>query len=452
MKSRFVRSLMFLGGFAALLTSSFAQVVEFRATINAAQENPATASTATGSAVMLYDVGANTFDLFVTLTGFTNTLSLSHVHEAAVGVNGPVVTNLGAEAVYVRTGTTITGTFRNLAHGGDKLKLLQNGAYLNFHSSTNPSGEIRGQLIAQPKRLSARINSANEVAANPIVSQAFGGALMSYNSGTNRVTLEVTLFNFSNTLTASHYHEGAVGANGPVVTNLGGAAVYTVAGGNISRIFSDLAYTGDPIKLLTGGAYLNFHSNVYGGGEIRGQVVAAEEVASSRLINASARGFVGTGNQVLIAGVGVTGAEPVAVRIVGRGPSLAAFGVQGALADPVISLYGPAGLMATNDNHAIVAPAVAPTGLDAKDAVLDVILPPGGYSIVISGVGGATGIGLIESFEQRTGSTARLSLVGTQPDASAQGTMASGTVVRKGPPIVLEICGVPAAKPAAGTR
>ncbi|HRE05558.1 MAG TPA: CHRD domain-containing protein, partial [Opitutaceae bacterium] len=132
MKSPFVRSLMFLGGFAACLTPSIAQVVEFRATINAAQENPATASTATGSAVMLYDVRANTFDLFVTLTGFTNTLSLSHVHEAAVGVNGPVVTNLGAEAVYVRTGTTLTGTFRNLTHGGDKLKLLQNGAYLNF--------------------------------------------------------------------------------------------------------------------------------------------------------------------------------------------------------------------------------------------------------------------------------------------------------------------------------
>jgi hypothetical protein len=99
-----------------------------------------------------------------------------------------------------------------------------------------------------------------------------------------------------------------------------------------------------------------------------------------------------------------------------------------------------------------VAPAVAPTGLDAKDAVLDVILPPGGYSIVISGVGGATGIGLIESFEQRTGSTARLSLVGTQPDVSAQGSLASTTVARKGPPAVLEICGAPTAKLAAGTR
>jgi hypothetical protein len=443
MHARLARVLSLVGGLAASAVLAPAQIVEFRAVISASQEVPTNASTATGVAVMLYDVRANTFDLFVTLNGFAAPLTASHIHEAAAGVNGPVVTNLGAEAAYGRSGSTVGGAFRGGTHGGDKLKLLQNGAYLNFHTAAFPGGEIRGQLIAQPKRLTAIMNAANEVAANPVVSSATGGAILSYNPGTNRVTLEVSIYNFTNTLTASHFHEAPAGVNGPVVTNLGGAAAYTVSAGNISRIFTDLAYTGDPVRLLTGGAYLNFHSNVYGPGEIRGQVIASDEVASSRLVNASARGFVGTGSQVLIAGVGVTGPEPVGVRLVGRGPSLAGFGVQGALADPVIAIYGPAGLMATNDNHAVATGAAAPVGLDAKDAVLDVILPPGGYTVVMSGAGGATGVGLIESFEQRSGASRVVALTGIVPSTAGQTAVAAfPDALRKGPPQVLEICGV----------
>src|SRR5690606_39222510 len=115
-----------------------------------------------GSAVMLYDVAANTFDLWVTLEDFSNTISASHIHEAITGINGQVVTNLGDETVYARTGNTITGVFRGVTHGGDPVALLQSGAYLNFHSSEFPGGEVRGQLIAQPKRLTALIDVAQE--------------------------------------------------------------------------------------------------------------------------------------------------------------------------------------------------------------------------------------------------------------------------------------------------
>lgn len=395
---------------ATVVTSIRAQVIEFHATLSPDQETSTVNSAAKGSALLLYDVATNTFDLYVTLTDFAAPLTASHIHEGAVGVAGPVVTNFGSESVYVRNGNTLTGVFRNVVHGGNKLTLLQNGAYLNYHTSAYPAGEIRGQLIAQPKRLAAIITPSQEVAATPIVSSAFGGALMSYNPGTNRVLLQVTLFGFTNTLTASHYHEAQVGVNGPVVTNLGGAIAYKVSNGFITQTF-DLPYTGDPIKLLTGGAYLNFHSNVYGGGEIRGQVTAQDESPSSRLINASARGFAGTGNQALISGLIVTGAEPVAVRIIARGPSLAAYGVQGVLADPMITFHGGNGsLLASNDNHSLVAPSVIPTLLDPKEAVLDVILPPGAYSVVVTGAGSSTGVALVETFEQRRGPDNTLAL------------------------------------------
>src|SRR4029077_6185728 len=70
-----------------------------------------------------------------------------------------------------------------------------------------------------------------------------------------------------------------------------------------------------------------------------------------RLLNLSTRGTVSTGDNVLINGFIVTGAAPKTVGLRALGPSLTAFGVSGALLDPVLSLYNSSGtLTATNDN------------------------------------------------------------------------------------------------------
>lgn len=417
-----ILSLLTAGVFA-FASATRGQVVEFRATINAAQENPATRSEAMGSAVMLYDVAANTFDLWVTLEDFSNTISASHIHEAITGINGQVVTNLGDETVYARTGNTITGVFRGVTHGGDPVALLQSGAYLNFHSSEFPGGEVRGQLIAQPKRLTALIDVAQEQAAfpdNTYSSDAYGAAIVWYDVANNAVDVRISLFAFANTLTASHFHEAAPGASGPVVTNLGGgtASNYARAGDWITGTFDDLAYTGDPITLLTGGAYLNFHSNVYPGGEVRGQVLPSEELLSSRLENLSARGFVGTGEQVLIGGVHVGGPEPVRVLITAKGPTLSDFGVAGALPNPYLWIHDAGGrVIAENDDFgAVIAGSEAslfPNPPGAMDSGVVLVLPPGGYTAVVAGVADGTGIALLEAYDVRN-------ITGTGGSAEAQ--------------------------------
>lgn len=410
MKFQSVRTLLVLGTLA-LAGTLHAQVVELRATINGAQENPATTSPATGSAIMLYDVATNTYDLVVTVRNLANTISNSHIHEGAVGVNGGVVSGLGAEAVYTRNGETVTATFHNLTYGGDKTKLLQGGAYYNLHTPQVPSGEVRGQLIAQPKRLFANIDVAQELAGmaagSTINSNAKGAAIVTYDPGTNKVTVRVNLYNFNNTLRDSHFHAAPAGTAGGVVTGIGGAANYTSHGDGFYTGTFEKTFEGDPVKLLTGGTYLNFHSNVYLPGEIRGQVWPSEEMPSSRFVNLSSRGFVGTGEQVLIQGFHVTGPEPVRVAVTGKGPSLTPFGVAQALSDPTVSVYDSAGRrIAWNDDF--TAPAAGselatipglPTG--AKEAGLILVLPPGTYSAIVSGTGGATGVALVEITDLR---------------------------------------------------
>ena len=87
-----------------------------------------------------------------------------------------------------------------------------------------------------------------------------------------------------------------------------------------------------------------------------------------KLVNISTRALVLTGDNVLDAGFIVSGSGTVQVLIRGLGPSLAAAGVTGALADPVVEVHDSTGaVIASNDNWkqtqqvAIQATGLAPT-------------------------------------------------------------------------------------------
>src|SRR4030095_12282317 len=68
------------------------------------------------------------------------------------------------------------------------------------------------------------------------------------------------------------------------------------------------------------------------------------------LLNISTRLNVGTGGNVLIGGFIITGNDPKKVMIRAIGPSLSAFGIQGALADPTLELHKPDGTVVTNND------------------------------------------------------------------------------------------------------
>lgn len=414
MKITPVRGLLFAGALCALAFTARAQIVEFRATINSAQENnPANTSPATGTAIMFYNFSTNTFDLMVSVTGLTNAATASHVHEAAPGVNGPVMSpNFGGDAAYTRSGTSLTGTFLNQKYTGNPAEVLKGNSYFNIHTAQFPGGEIRGQLIPQPVRLYSNMTVAQEAAANPTLNFSavndFGGAIVIYNPATNQISLRSSVYNFTNTFNNSHFHEAAPGVSGGVVHNLGNnpnAGIYNNTNGVIQGSF-DGPYLGDPLKLITGGAYLNYHSTTFGGGELRGQVLASTETAGTRFQNLSVRGFVGTGEQALITGISVTGNEPVRTLITAKGPSLTAAGVAGALANPILTLFDSANRqIARNDDVGTVAAgselALIPwVPRNSAESALVVVLPPGNYTAAVTGASG-TGVALLEVYDLR---------------------------------------------------
>jgi hypothetical protein len=137
-----------------------AQVVTVRATLNGGEETPAPVLTgAVGTVEASIDATAR--EIAVTLHVFNipgaGATTAGHFHVGPRGVGGPVVLNFPS-SIAGRTGD-FTMTFRlnessfvaRAAQGiltiDDMIQAMVAGnAYANVHTTTNPGGEIRGQL------------------------------------------------------------------------------------------------------------------------------------------------------------------------------------------------------------------------------------------------------------------------------------------------------------------
>ncbi|MFO1451864.1 MAG: DUF1800 family protein [Opitutaceae bacterium] len=169
---------------------------------------------------------------------------------------------------------------------------------------------------------------------------------------------------------------------------------------------------------------------------------------AAQLMNLSTRAQVQTGSQIVISGLVIapgTAVRKVLVRA--AGPALGEFGVQGTLADPVVTLLNSNNtVIATNDNwgDAGRAPAVAAaataagaftfTNFSSRDAGLLVDLVPGSYTLQISGASSSSGVALVEVYDLTPKSLALVSVAATQPSTdSSGGGPGVFTLTRDGP-------------------
>lgn len=148
-------------------------------------------------------------------------------------------------------------------------------------------------------------------------STATGFGTLVLNEAQTRLTMDLTITGLdflanggtdtgANNVTALHIHRAPAGLNGPVVFGLigpnsdttgdltitpflGGATIFSAwdtAEGNNTTLAAELS------NLSSDGLYFNVHSNVFGGGEIRGQIVAVPEPASCVLLSLAGLGVV----------------------------------------------------------------------------------------------------------------------------------------------------------------
>ncbi len=167
MKLKAMMGFVALAGMAALPAAALQTT--FVTTLSGAGENPANASTATGSAVIVFDDVLLTMNVSTTFAGLTGgAATAAHIHCCAAPP-----ANVGVAVGFTGFPSATSGTYNNVfnlaSSGFNAAFLAANGgnapsafaalltgvkagqSYVNIHNATFPGGEIRGFLAPIPE-------------------------------------------------------------------------------------------------------------------------------------------------------------------------------------------------------------------------------------------------------------------------------------------------------------
>ncbi len=205
----------------------------------------------------------------------------AHLHPAWAGANGPVAFPLTVDLA----DDSLSGSFlladNSYALTDDqRTQLLDRGIYLNIHSKEYGSGEIRGQMLPESQAVfTAFLNGNQQI---PSITTTGRGMVKVEMMG-SRMTATGSfqgLMSDLNTAIAggSHLHAGYPGQNGPVIYPLMATQSATDTSGRYLPMANTFTLSGGRADtLMDRFFYVNVHSMEYGGGEIRGSVLAEAE-------------------------------------------------------------------------------------------------------------------------------------------------------------------------------
>ena len=143
---------------------------------------------------------------------------------------------------------------------------------------------MAGTAQAQRITLTAELSGANETPAPGVLTGAFGFAVVRLDVGAKRWEWTVDVFNMPSGTNNAHFHVGGPGLAGPTVVNIpfpaGISNDYRLSGSatdlSSPRPDQGIRSVEDFIQAMVGGqVYVNVHSVINGGGEIRGQLKVA---------------------------------------------------------------------------------------------------------------------------------------------------------------------------------
>ncbi len=232
----------------------------------------------------------------------------------------------------------------------------------------------------------------------------------------------------SNTeLTLRNALSNTIGYNSGWSNNYNASAIASAASSVGAFALEDQSLDSALLPALSSGVYtMTLDGPDLGEGSPRGlgmvEVYDTDTAHSNpnHLVNLSTRAWVGTGQNVLIGGFVIVGTGNKTLLIRGIGPELSSnFNLSGTLLHAQIDLKSGGTTIRTNNDWTIDENGGAQwpwiiqagtkvgafalnfgyTNINYHDAALVVTLPAGVYSVILTGVGSTTGLGMIEIYE-----------------------------------------------------
>ena len=297
--------------FGALALPGWAQSVEsipFRAVLSPREEVPALSAGGGTATVWLRVVrdaqgrvtaGTVEFAIRYDLGGAAVTMTGLHVHRGGRGVNGPIVLDSGLGTPVASTAGTVALRVPVVAGVADEVIANPAGFYVNLHTSANPNGAMRGQLIAADKLVFLTRVTPENVLPPVTGLDARGVAAVTLLGARDEqglltcaeifFDLDYTGFPGDTRFTGLHVHAGGRDVRGPATINATLASPTPGVGGAGSLRYAaeiDLNDVGQ-FNTVTGLYqnpqlfYADLHTAANPGGAIRGQLLRADTASFS---------------------------------------------------------------------------------------------------------------------------------------------------------------------------
>ncbi len=256
----------------------------FYATLSGSAEVPSVKTEASGA--VLAEIQGDSLFLSGSFSNLSSDFDAdvaggSHLHNAHAGTNGGVDFILEADVeAGLRSGSYLASKNAFELTAEQKAEFMARNYYLNIHTKENGGGELRGQLLAEATAyFKTTLSGSNEV--QPIVTNAMGKLNVEVNGNIATVVggytgLEGTI----NTAIAggAHLHDGGVAANGDVSVLLNTAIDADTAGAYTAAENTFELTAEQMTTLYAEGFYANIHSLAFGSGELRGQLLFADNM------------------------------------------------------------------------------------------------------------------------------------------------------------------------------
>lgn len=257
--------------------------IAFDGFLTGAQEVPAVATAATGTAQFSMNSSFTAINYSVQINGLSGAIMGAHLHNAPAGTNGGVVVDLSGNV----TGNTIAGTISGTDLTPTLIReFLESNIYINVHTSANMNGEIRAQLNRVAREgYAIRLSGDQEVPG--VSTLASGGGIVTISRERNNAHVMVVVKDLSGSIASSHIHNAAEGMNGGIEFDLSAFFASTSnfdgAYGYLTADDATPMNAAAELKFRNNAMYVNVHTVANANGEVRGQIIRGSECMQTTL-------------------------------------------------------------------------------------------------------------------------------------------------------------------------
>lgn len=283
--SEFVRTGELRGQITDLSTTNF------QANLSGHQARPVAINTFGNGKIIISSNGQTRIQLSGSVDDLQDTIATAiaggaHLHLGLAGSSGPIVFPLnitldedGLGGVWLPADNEFTVTPEQLD------ALLNRELYLNVHTGSVPSGEVRGQVL-HPAKGYFGSNLAG-INANPVANKTTGTGFMLYElcdaSLVATGSFSSLASDFAEAIAGgSHIHNGDAASTGGIAFILNAQVADSLRSGTyLGKENTFQINEAERMTLLEGGYYFNLHTTNFPSGEIRGQLLRDDDAFPS---------------------------------------------------------------------------------------------------------------------------------------------------------------------------